>query len=117
MEVFYCLTQNVAVPTLYSACQVKNILSSRDSSGNSLLSSAVESKSVVMFEAVMVVVVDKLPEEEVSRCTLGPMYLLVADLLQFTTIPPICSTRQRRCLEKDLEVLCTLKDLTCVVKQ
>ena len=44
-------------------------MSSGDSRGNSLLSLAVESQSVEMFEAVMVVVVDKLPEEEVSRCT------------------------------------------------
>ena len=69
MDIFYCLTQKVAVPTLYSACQVKNIISSRDSYGDSLLSLAVESQSVEMFDAVMVVVVDKLPEKEVSRCT------------------------------------------------
>ena len=69
MDIFCCLTQEVAVPTLYSACQVKNIISSGDSRGDSLLSLAVESKSVEMFEAVMASVVDKLPEEEVSRCT------------------------------------------------
>ena len=69
MDIFCCLTQKVAVPTLYSACQVKNMISSRDSRGNSSLSLAVESQSVEMFEAVMGVVVDKLPEEEVSRCT------------------------------------------------
>ena len=68
---FCCLTQNVAVPALYSAYQVKNIISFRSEFRGSLLSSAVESQSVEMFEAVMVVVVDKLPEEEVSRCTLG----------------------------------------------
>ena len=69
MGIFYCLTQKVAVSTLYSACQVKNIISSRDSYGDSLLSSAVKSKSVEMLEAVMVVVVDKLLQEEVNRCT------------------------------------------------
>ena len=50
---------------------MKNIISHGNTSGDSFLSLAAKSKSVEMFKAVMVVIVDKLLEEEVSCCTIG----------------------------------------------
>ena len=64
-----CLRKKGAVPHCILH-QVKNIISSRHGRGDSLLSLGVKSQSVEMFEAVMIVVVENLLEEEVSRCTL-----------------------------------------------
>ena len=61
--------------------QVKKLISGKGDGGFKLLSMAIETARVEMFEVVMATISDKLTEEEVRRCTLVSRSCLLDDFL------------------------------------